>query len=167
MFDNHKYFMAKPKHLARVAANLTECVNWILITGGEPTLYPLDPLVDELHNRHCMVALETNGTSMRYHTANIDWLTVSPKLSVEGPPVLLEVVATADELIFVITCEQDIQRVIDYLNTFTDMFILGQVCLQPADNNSELTVLCTDAVIRCNWRLSIQTMQLLKERSSE
>lgn len=59
---------------------------FIVITGGEPTLYDLRPLIREL--RRCpqptYVAIETNGTGMGYilqmlRDGSLDWVTISPK----------------------------------------------------------------------------------------
>ena len=55
----------------------------IVITGGEPTLYNLEPLCIVLREKTPgnVIALETNGTQDIPH-AIIDWVTVSPKLMV-------------------------------------------------------------------------------------
>lgn len=51
----------------------------VVITGGEPTLYNLEPLVSELHKAGKYVAIETNGTNPIPREWGIDWITVSPK----------------------------------------------------------------------------------------
>lgn len=54
---------------------------WIILTGGEPTLqltYEIIALIKKGTNKK--IAIETNGTSPV--PANIDWVTVSPKVSV-------------------------------------------------------------------------------------
>jgi len=49
----------------------------VVITGGEPTIYNLDPLVCALHTVGYKVHIETSGA---YHTAApIDWICISPK----------------------------------------------------------------------------------------
>jgi len=54
-----------------------------VITGGEPTLYNLQPLVYKLHEQGYRVHLETNGYAK---TSNIDWVTLSPKRALQIPP---------------------------------------------------------------------------------
>lgn len=49
----------------------------VVITGGEPSLQPLDRLIDALHADGRFVQVETNGTSPLPET--IDWVTCSPK----------------------------------------------------------------------------------------
>ena len=53
---------------------------YVVCTGGEPTLQLDAPLVEALHARGFMVALETNGT--RPAPRGIDWICVSPKAGV-------------------------------------------------------------------------------------
>ncbi len=49
----------------------------VVITGGEPTLYDLNPLVDLLHQYGKFVSLETSGTNPLL--GKVDWYTFSPK----------------------------------------------------------------------------------------
>ena len=51
--------------------------DFVVITGGEPCLYDLDPLIQELHSKQKYVCLETNGTLPT--PREIDWVTCSPK----------------------------------------------------------------------------------------
>jgi 7-carboxy-7-deazaguanine synthase (Cx14CxxC type) len=61
-----------------------------VLTGGEPLLQVDSVLLDALHARRFMVAIETNGTQRL--PGRIDWLCVSPKA---GAPLVL---SQADEL---------------------------------------------------------------------
>ena len=49
----------------------------VILTGGEPSLWIDDALVDRLHEAGKYVCIETNGT--RPLPASIDWVTCSPK----------------------------------------------------------------------------------------
>ena len=53
-----------------------------VLTGGEPTLQVDEAFIDLLHQHGFKVAMESNGT--RPAPQNLDWLTVSPKVSGEG-----------------------------------------------------------------------------------
>ena len=57
--------------------SLMEPVKNIIITGGEPTMHNLVPLVDALHTMNYKVHLETNGTINT--DAAFDWIAISPK----------------------------------------------------------------------------------------
>lgn len=52
---------------------------FVVLTGGEPTLHNLKPLIDVLHEMDCIVALETNGTNEIPNDWSLDWITCSPK----------------------------------------------------------------------------------------
>lgn len=51
--------------------------DWICLTGGEPFLQDIGPLVRGLRSAGLRVQIETNGTL--YRRIPFDWLTVSPK----------------------------------------------------------------------------------------
>lgn len=64
-----------------VAQILEQCgrfaTKFVVLTGGEPTLWNLNPLLEALHKEGFFVAMETNGT--RPVPPNVDWVTCSPK----------------------------------------------------------------------------------------
>ncbi len=62
-------------------------VNHVIITGGEPTLYDLDALIDPLQDMGYYVQLETSGQQWLKGRAMPDWITWSPKemLGFDGP----------------------------------------------------------------------------------
>jgi organic radical activating enzyme len=57
----------------------------VIVTGGEPTLYDLEPLAKLFIMSHVDSALETNGTNFDKwrRFMYFDWITVSPKLDAE------------------------------------------------------------------------------------
>lgn len=66
--------------LEEMILNLKESspqADWIILTGGEPSLQIDDELIDRLHSSGYKIAIETNGT--REISSKIDWITVSPK----------------------------------------------------------------------------------------
>lgn len=69
----------------------------VVITGGEPTLHDLGPLVRELKKLGKFVTLETNGTNPVPNEWGIDWVTVSPK-----PGSNYAINCRADELKYVV-----------------------------------------------------------------
>ena len=74
----------------------------IVITGGEPLLYPLDYLTTELHNSGLDIFLETSGSQPL--SGRFDWICLSPKR--QQPPVT-EIFPLAHELKVIITSEAD------------------------------------------------------------
>ncbi len=81
----------------------------VVITGGEPTMQKLGPLVDVLHLANKLVHLETNGTIKCQE--EFDWIAVSPK-SLDCD---LSLIAMADEIKFLVG--------FDGWKTFIDKFM--------------------------------------------
>lgn len=84
---------------------------FVVITGGEPILFDLGPLVDELHALGRRVHIETSGIAEL--RGNIDWVTLSPKPFGTWPT--LEVVARTDEVKIIVHDVADIQAGLDTL----------------------------------------------------
>jgi len=82
-------FCDEPKHTASeliikyttddlVRMAKTVGTEWVCISGGEPTLHDLRPLIGALQGAGCKVQVETNGY-MLGHCENADLVTCSPK----------------------------------------------------------------------------------------
>jgi 7-carboxy-7-deazaguanine synthase len=52
---------------------------WVTISGGNPALHELGPVVDGLHDSSYRVSVETQGSRWRDWLASVDRLTISPK----------------------------------------------------------------------------------------
>lgn len=118
--------------------------NFIVLTGGEPSLQVDDQLIEALHAADCVVAIETNGT--RKLPADIDWVTCSPK---EGSKVVLK---EADEVKVVFT-GQDVEQ-------YADEIEAESYYLQPCScqNTEEVIAYC---LANPHWSLSLQTHKIL------
>lgn len=55
----------------------------VVITGGEPGLQNLSPLIEVLHARGVVVCLETNGTIYQPWMEKVDHVCMSPKIYIE------------------------------------------------------------------------------------
>lgn len=73
--DHSRFTLMTPTQIAD--AVLRYPARRVVITGGEPSLQPLEPLVDLLHSHGITIHIETNGTNPLPDT--IDWVTCSPK----------------------------------------------------------------------------------------
>ncbi len=100
----------KPKHIERFTeVELVEqaCQHnpeFVVITGGEPTIHDLKPLTDALHAAKLPCHLETCGAfTIR---GDFDWITLSPK-RLKMP--LAENLQKADEFKLIIEDNKDIQ----------------------------------------------------------
>ena len=74
----------------------------IVITGGEPLLYPLTELTGKLRERGLEIFLETSGTHP--FSGDFDWVCLSPKRQM---PPLAEAFGRAHELKVIIQTEED------------------------------------------------------------
>ncbi|MDE7413866.1 MAG: 7-carboxy-7-deazaguanine synthase QueE [Muribaculaceae bacterium] len=82
--------------------------DWVVLTGGEPSLWIDDDFVTLLKRATGKkVAIETNGT--RPVPSSIDWVTVSPKCDMDGAGKALLAVDRADE-IKVVDVGQNLER---------------------------------------------------------
>jgi organic radical activating enzyme len=76
----------------------------VVVTGGEPLMYPLDGLCKGLHEKNLKIHLETSGSHP--FSGSFDWVCLSPK---RKQPPLDEAWAHADELKVIIETPEDIE----------------------------------------------------------
>jgi 7-carboxy-7-deazaguanine synthase len=122
---------------------------FVVCTGGEPLLQLDAELLDALHTRGFLVAIETNGT--RLPPAGVDWVCVSPK-------------ARAG---LVLTNGNELKLVYPQVGAEPERYeslAFEHFFLQPmdgpalADNTSAAVRYCQQ---HPRWRLSLQTHKLL------
>ncbi|MFC3831479.1 MULTISPECIES: 7-carboxy-7-deazaguanine synthase QueE [Deinococcus] len=89
---------------------------FVVVTGGEPILFDLAPLVDALHAIGRRVHIETSGIAPL--RGDIDWVTLSPKPFGQWPEA--SVVARADEVKIIVHDVADIQAGLDTLTGLRD-----------------------------------------------
>lgn len=160
-FCDTDYSHSVPLTASQIAERVGEYeADFVVLTGGEPTLFVDKELTDALHHSGKFLAIETNGT--RPLRGDIDWVTLSPKDSfVTNGEVALQ---KADELKLV------------YDGTNTDAFLrysqfpANHFFLQPCDTGDATrnVQLQKDAIRLClqhpQWRLSLQLHKLLNIR---
>jgi len=131
-----------------------------VVTGGEPMMQDLAPLVGALHAHGFEVAVETNGT--RWQECGADWLTVSPKREAlkEFPLGYDErFLPVADEFKYVLRSAEEV--------AFIDTRVAAPVILQPVDNDLRVARLLAGALERAgrkNWFLRMRLHALLGVR---
>ncbi|SFI41690.1 7-carboxy-7-deazaguanine synthase QueE [Halpernia frigidisoli] len=73
-WDPAKHPLMETSQIAEIAAS--NCKT-IVLTGGEPLMWNLNPLTQQLKNLGCTIHIETSGA---YEMSGIlDWITLSPK----------------------------------------------------------------------------------------
>ncbi len=92
-----------PVDVETVIARATSCpAQAIVITGGEPLLYPLEVLTRTLHEKGLAIFLETSGSHP--FSGCFDWVCLSPK---RQQPPLQEAFGRAHELKVIIENDDD------------------------------------------------------------
>ena len=126
----------------------------IVISGGEPCLYDLNPLTSELEAAGYFCQIETSGTAPVQATATT-WVTVSPKINMQGGlRVLPSALQRANEIKHVIAMEKHLTELDELL---VGIDISSKVmCLQPISQQSRATQLAVSQCIARNWKLSVQ-----------
>lgn len=134
--------------------------HFVVLTGGEPTLQVDETFVDFLHQHGYEVAMESNGT--RPAPRNLDWLTVSPKVSRDGR-YEVRGERLPDEIKIVFDENTNPEAILSPLTTKHSPLLY----LQPCDTgdpvrNKGITQACVEYIkAHPQWRLSLQTHKLI------
>lgn len=137
-------------------------LKWILLTGGEPATWELKPLVKYLHEAGYKVAIETSGTAIGHIGANIDHVSVSPKINMPGGETIKsQSLRNINELKFVIGKRGDLQIVETFLTDYEIKESETTICLQPMSQNRKATDICITECQKRGWRLSLQIHKYL------
>lgn len=131
----------------------------VVITGGEPCMYDLNPLCELLHQQGYQTQIETSGT-FDVQAPLTSWVTVSPKVNMKGGyPVLRSALVRANEIKHPVAMEKHIQE-LDALLDGVDL--TGKlVYLQPISQGVRATELAIATCKARNWRLSVQVHKYL------
>ena len=130
--------------------------NFVVITGGEPAMYDLTPLTQELKKNGIYIAIETSGA---YELkGNFDWVCLSPKkfkLPIEACYKI------ADELKIIVFNRHDFKWCEEQ-----KLKVTSENCsffLQPEwDKQKTMLPLIIDYVKQNNeWRVSLQTHKFM------
>ncbi|MBY6065081.1 7-carboxy-7-deazaguanine synthase QueE [Pseudidiomarina sediminum] len=132
----------------------------IVITGGEPAMYDLMPLGQELEQHGYQLQIETSGTFPLHVTENT-WVTVSPKLDMPGGYLVRpDCMQRADEVKYPVAMEKHIDA-LDLLLKNCPPRQDTIIALQPISQRPRATELAMQVCIERNWRLSVQMHKYL------
>lgn len=130
----------------------------VVITGGEPTLYDCTALIDELHQNDFEVAMESNGT--RKAPFNVDYLTISPKMSFvgeKGKPVV--------QSCFELKLIYDGKITPSLFGIKAKHYYLQPCDTGDVEENRRIQDECIDFIKKNpKWKLSLQTQKILRVR---
>jgi len=127
----------------------------VVVTGGEPSLYPLDYLCQKLKENSIETYIETSGA---YHlTGQWDWICLSPKP--QQPPVN-GIHMKADELKVIITKPEDIEWAEENAKKVKSTC---KLYLQPEWSvyNGIIQHVVTHAMSNPKWQVSLQAHKFM------
>ena len=129
--------------------------NFVVLTGGEPAMYDLRPLVDQLKSLGIMVAIETSGCYPL--KGEVDWYCFSPK-KFKAP--CDEAYIKANELKVIVSHPSDLDWATKHaLKVSTNC----QLYLQPEWSKSEKLLPLIIEFVKSNqqWKISLQTHKFM------
>lgn len=126
--------------------------NFVVITGGEPAMYDLTYLVNQLHKENIEVAIETSGAYS--FKGNVDWYCFSPK---KFKKPVTEAYERADELKVVIFHPSDFEWAEEHAEKLVKKSC--KLYLQPEWSKKERFLPEIIAYVKKNpkWNISLQT----------
>lgn len=131
----------------------------VVITGGEPCMYDLNPLCELLHQNGYNTQIETSGTFAIQAPAQT-WVTVSPKVNMAGGyTVLQSALDRANEIKHPIAMEKhvdELRQLLQHTDTKAKL-----IYLQPISQQRRATELAIAMCKKYNWRLSVQVHKYL------
>ena len=131
----------------------------VVITGGEPCMYDLNPLCNVLHQQGFTTQIETSGT-FDIKAPQTTWVTVSPKVNMAGGfKVLQSALDRANEIKHPVAMTKHVDELLDLLQ-HTDVSN-KLVYLQPISQQRRATELAIEMCKKHNWRLSVQVHKYL------
>jgi len=134
-----------------IVSQIPPQIGTVILTGGEPTLYPLDYLTRKLKEAGKTVHLETSGTGSLSGT--FDWICLSPK---KNMPPLPDIYSRAGELKIIVHNKTDFEfaeREAAKVRPGTHLY------LQPEWSRREkmLPIIIDYILAHPQWKLSVQT----------
>ncbi len=123
--------------------------SFVVITGGEPTIQNIQPLINALQEKNCFVAIETNGLNA---PPVCDWVAMSPKNGHYNKDHL----KYANEIKLVV----DGSDLSEFLQHIEDNKSTEYVWLQPEGNKPEFISMCQEISKLTGYRLGHQMHKL-------
>ena len=140
-----------PTEVDKIVENVVKYAKTVVITGGEPLMWNLDYITNQLRERGIKVHVETSGSHPLSGT--LDWICLSPKK--QSLP-LEPIYKVADELKIIIQNKSDFKFAIEQAEKVTDSC---KLYLQPEWSKiDEMLPSIVDFILENpEWQASMQT----------
>ncbi|HYV89035.1 MAG TPA: 7-carboxy-7-deazaguanine synthase [Candidatus Polarisedimenticolia bacterium] len=125
---------------------------FVVLTGGEPMLQIDDALIEALHERGFMIAMESNGTIAAHR--GIDWICISPKAG-------SDVVQRSGDELKLVWPQPGIDPDMLAQWAFRHWLVQPMDCGSSEANSIAMAAAVDFALARPGWRLSLQAHKYL------
>ena len=144
-----------PTAIETIAAQATEFSDTIVVTGGEPLMWDMQPLTNLLKEKKLKTHIETSGAYPL--SGDWDWICLSPK---KRKPPVSKIYSKAHELKMIVYNKSDFKFAEEHAQKVSKDCILY---LQPEWSVSEkITPLIVEYVMKHpKWKISLQTHKYL------
>lgn len=144
-----------PTAIGLIVENAKKFANTVVVTGGEPLMWNMNPITQTLHNQSISIHIETSGAYPL--TGKWDWICLSPK---KNKLPTQTVYNAANELKVIIHNKHDFIFAEEQAQKVNPNAILF---LQPEwSKKDEMTPQIVDYVMQNpKWRISLQTHKFL------
>ena len=144
-----------PTHIDEIVKGAKQYSDTVVVTGGEPLMWPMEPLTNLLHSKEINIHIETSGAYPL--SGNWDWFCLSPK---KNKLPIKEAYERADELKMIVYNKDDIRFAEEQASK------VGSGCklfLQPEWSKRDTVMpLLVDYVLdNPKWKVSLQTHKYL------
>ena len=144
-----------PTQIDEIVKGAKQYSDTVVVTGGEPLMWPMEPLTNLLHSKEINIHIETSGAYPL--SGNWDWFCLSPK---KNKLHIKEAYERADELKMIIYNKDDIRFAEEQASK------VGSGCklfLQPEWSKRDVIMpLLVDYVLdNPKWKVSLQTHKYL------
>ena len=144
-----------PTHIDEIVRGAKQYSDTVVVTGGEPLMWPMEPLTNLLHSKEINIHIETSGAYPL--SGNWDWFCLSPK---KNKLPIKEAYERADELKMIIYNKDDIRFAEE------QAFKVGSGCklfLQPewSKRDTVMPLLVNYVLDNPKWKVSLQTHKYL------
>lgn len=144
-----------PTPIDQIVTQAKQYSDTVVVTGGEPLMWNMNPLTTALKNAHLKIHIETSGAYPL--TGHWDWFCLSPK---KNKVPIKEAYNRADELKMIIYNKDDFRFAEEEAQKVSSQC---QLFLQPEWSRREKVMpLMVDYVLEhTHWKVSLQTHKYL------
>ena len=167
--DHSEKFKATEQDIVNLIEREDPNPSHIVLTGGEPTIHNLEPLLKALWTkwRGVRIAIETNGTGkmkgifLPYWSRGDLWITISPKNETPNK-ILSKSIRSANEIKVVFDGVAVPDRIIKLVKRYCDKNKAPHLYIQPCSENFKPAL---DYVLAHPvWKLGIQVQKIIHVR---